>query len=113
MVAAVPLHPDRQRTRGYNQAELLARELAAQLALPYIGGLRRIRATADQIGLDAAARHENMREAFVADANAFRAQRVLLIDDVCTTGATLDACAVALRAQGARGIYGLTVARPK
>ncbi len=113
VITAVPLHPDRRRERGYNQAELLARELAGRVGLPYAEGLRRIRATADQIGLDAAARRENVRDAFEADASAFRDRRVLMIDDVCTTGATMDACARALGAQGARSIYGLAIARPR
>lgn len=113
LITAVPLHPDRQRERGYNQAELLARSLAARAALPYICGLKRTRPTADQIGLDMGARHENVRGAFAADGTAFAGRRVLIVDDVCTTGATLDACAVALRAQGACEIYGLTVARPR
>jgi ComF family protein len=113
LITAVPLHPERERDRGYNQADLLARELAPRVALPYKGGLERIRATQDQIGLDAAARHENMREAFAADPTAFRGCRVLIVDDVCTTGATLDACAAALHSQGARLTYGLTVARPR
>ncbi len=113
LITAVPLHANRQRERGYNQAELLARSLAARVALPYTGGLKRTRATADQIGLDMGARHENVRDAFAADGAAFAGRRVLIVDDVCTTGATLDACAVALRAQGACEIYGLTVARPR
>lgn len=113
LITAVPLHTDRQRERGYNQAELLARRLAAGVGLPYVGGLKRTRATADQIGLDVQARHENVRDAFAADRGAFAGRRVLLVDDVCTTGATLDACAVALRAQGACEIYGMTVARPR
>ncbi len=113
VITAVPLHPDRRRQRGYNQAELLARELAGRVGLPYVEGLRRLRATADQIGLDAAARRENVRDAFEADASAFRDRHVLMIDDVCTTGATMDACAMALRAQGARSIYGLAIARPR
>ncbi len=112
VITAVPLHPARQRARGYNQAELLARELAARTSLPYIEGLARLRATADQVGLDMAARRTNVLGAFTADPSAFRGRSILLVDDVCTTGATLDACAVALRAQGARHIYGLTVARP-
>ncbi len=113
LITAVPLHPDRQRQRGYNQAEILARELAPRVGLPYLDGMKRIRPTADQIGLDVAMRHENVRAAFAADQTAFRGRHVLIVDDVCTTGATLDACAVALLAQGASRIYGLTVARPR
>ena len=113
LITSVPLHSQRQQERGYNQAELLARGLALRVDLPYVGGLQRNRATKDQIGLDIAARHENMRDAFSADSKAFRGYRVLIVDDVSTTGATMDACAVALESQGARLIYGLTVARPR
>ncbi len=113
VVTAVPLHPARQRQRGYNQAELLARALAVGISLPYVQGVHRLRATADQVGLDARTRRENVRGAFGAEGDVFRGRRVLLVDDVCTTGATLDECAGALKAQGAREVYGLTVARPK
>ncbi|MGE5138685.1 MAG: ComF family protein [Rudaea sp.] len=113
VIAAVPLAPARQRERGYNQAELLARALATSTRHPYVQGLYRTRETADQVGKNAAERHANVRGAFRADAGAFRKKCVLLIDDVCTTGATLDACAVALQAQGVEKVYGLTVARPR
>jgi ComF family protein len=112
-ITAVPLHSSRQRERGYNQSELLARELAVRARRPYWDDVQRVRATADQVGLDARARHSNMRAAFSANAEIFRGQQVLVIDDVCTTGATLDACAVALKAAGAKAVYGLTVARPR
>ena len=113
VVAAVPLAAERLRQRGYNQAELLARELASHLSLPYRSGLDRIRATADQVGLDARARRANVQAAFTAAPSAWQGRRVLLVDDVCTTGATLDECAGALLAQGATSVYGLAVARPR
>ncbi len=111
-ITAVPLHPAREHERGYTQAELIARALADRTGRHYATGLQRIRATADQVGLNATERHANVRGAFQADPISFRQQRILLIDDVCTTGATLKACAAALRAQGARAVYGLTVTRP-
>lgn len=96
----VPLAPGRLRERGYNQALELARPLAKQLQLPLRWqSLRRIRATAPQSGLDRKARARNLRGAFAADP-ALRGQRVLLIDDVMTTGATLAACARSLRRVG-------------
>jgi ComF family protein len=107
----VPLHVERERERGYNQSTLLARELAARrgLALWY-NGIRRIRSTRPQIDLDTSARFENVRQAFAVTTEVAGA-RILLIDDVCTTGATLDACAVALKERGAKSVWGLTLAR--
>lgn len=112
-VTAVPLHVTRQKERGYNQAELLAVELATLIRRPYVKCLIRTRATADQIGLDANARRDNVKDAFAVTGNLIAGKSVLLIDDVCTTGATLDACARTLLAAGARSVYGLTVARPR
>ena len=112
-ITAVPLAPARLHTRGYNQSELLARALAGRCSRPYVGDLRRVRETADQVGLDANARRQNVSGAFEADPASFRGRRVLVIDDVCTTGATLDACAIALLDSGAKAVYGLTVTRPK
>lgn len=113
LVTSVPLHPTREQERGYNQAELLARHLAQTRALPYQRLLTRTRATADQIGLDGKARRINVADAFDANPIVTADKNVLLIDDVCTTGATLDACAVALFQGGARTVTGLTVARPR
>lgn len=113
LVAPVPLHPARQRRRGYNQAERLARPLAESLALPSAPGcLRRVRATADQIGLDAGGRRANVAGAFaVARPASVAGRTVLLIDDVATTGCTLDACGRALLDAGATAVYALVLAR--
>jgi ComF family protein len=113
LVAPVPLHPGRERRRGFNQAALLARALAERAGLPVEARLlRRTRATAAQVrsgGVEA--RRANVANAFaVTDAGRARGRTVLLVDDVCTTGATLRACADALRAAGARSVYGLTFA---
>jgi ComF family protein len=111
-IVPVPLHPLRRRERGYNQAELLARRVGRAARLPvYPDALRRVRATAVQMTLDAAQRRANVAEAFECIAPELRGAAVLLIDDVCTTGATLDACAVALKAAGAEAVHGLTLAR--
>jgi ComF family protein len=111
-VTSVPLHPSRQAERGYNQAELLAEQLAEMQHLNYMRILSRIRPTVDQIGLDARARRVNVAAAFSASRSSLAGKTILLVDDVCTTGATLDACAVALFQSGADAVYGLTVARP-
>jgi ComF family protein len=112
VVVPVPLHTARLRERGYNQAALLARELAQQAGLPIDEGtLVRKRATAPQVELNAKQRKENVHGAFYCSGNALTGKRVLLIDDVCTTGATLEACAVALYENGARSVQALTLAR--
>lgn len=116
LVAPVPLHPLRRWRRGYNQSELLARELAKTLGVPDGEVLRRTRRTPPQVGLSAKARRENVRDAFAADERALERLNpsrgpVLLIDDVCTTGATIAECARALRVAGVAEIYALTLAR--
>ena len=108
----VPLHPSRERDRGYNQSNLLAQRLAAQVGVPVISkGLRRTRVTAVQMELNAAQRKENVSGAFACDDQRVRGARVIVIDDVCTTGATLEACAVAVLKTGAASVMGLTLAR--
>ncbi|HEY4689582.1 MAG TPA: ComF family protein, partial [Anaerolineae bacterium] len=112
VVVPVPLHPRRQKERGYNQSELLARRLGHVAGLPVRPTvLHRTRVTASQMTLNAADRRANVADAFQANAAAVRGLDVLLIDDVCTTGATLDACAMALKAAGAQAVHGLTLAR--
>lgn len=111
-LVAVPLHPARLRQRGFNQAELLARELRDRLDLTAPPGeLVRIRATPPQVGHDRRRRLENVRGAFAWRGPNLDGRSVLLIDDVATTGATLDACAVALRSAGSGLVIGISVAR--
>jgi ComF family protein len=108
----VPLHPTRQRHRGYNQAAILARRAGAALSIPIREELIRVRLTDRQVGLDAAARRANVAGAFEAAAGAdLSGQRLVLIDDVVTTGATLGACAEALLAAGAAEVSAVTLAR--
>lgn len=112
-ILAVPLHPQRQRERGFNQSEELAREVGRQLGLPLLsGGLVRLKMTTQQARLSARERAENMRGAFAWRAAA-PPRRIILIDDVLTTGATMGACALALREAGAEEIYGLALARSR
>ena len=109
---AVPLHRDRLRQRGFNQAELLATQLQALLGLTRPpGALVRIKATPPQVGHDRLWRQENVRGAFVWRGADLRGKPVLVVDDVATTGATLEACAVALRESGSGPVTGVSVAR--
>jgi ComF family protein len=110
----VPLHPSRQRERGYNQSELLAERVSASCGLPIIRtGLERVRATSKQAQQSSVqGRRENMRGAFVWRGGRLP-PHVLLIDDVLTTGATLAECAAALRDGGAVGVRGLALARSR
>ena len=108
-VLAVPLHEARRAERGFNQAELLAQTLAAQIARPLRSDcLRRQIDTRSQVGLSPQERSHNVSDAFLASSE-ITGMRLLLIDDVCTSGATLVACAQALRAAGAVAVYALTV----
>ncbi len=104
LVLEVPLHPARERERGYNQAASLADALADALGSPRLpGALRRVRATRAQARLGEAARRANVAGAFAAVKPArLEGRRVLVVDDVMTTGATMDACLAALDAAGAR-----------
>ena len=112
-VVAVPLHSSRLRSRGYNQAELLARELARSARLPVLAGaVHRVRDTPSQVKVGGReARRANVRGAFRCDDGRVHGKRILLLDDVCTTGSTLSACAEALSAAGAASVWGVTVAR--
>jgi ComF family protein len=107
----VPVHPVRLRERGYNQAALLARRLAVHRPLSVVELLVRSRATTKQHRLDRAARLRNLRDAFVLGDNARPPPRVILVDDILTTSATLEACAATLLAAGCDQVYGFTLAR--
>jgi ComF family protein len=113
VVVPVPLHRQRERERGYNQAALLSRPLAKRLRLPHKALLlMRTRARPDKRILSLEERWESVRGAFATrPGSQVDNLRVLLVDDVLTTGATLDACARALREAGAKSVVGLTVAR--
>lgn len=110
-VVPVPLHPWRRLRRGFNQA----RDLAERLHRPVVNALWRVRATSSQMALNAATRHTNVRHAFVlsplvAGGARLHGARVVLVDDVRTTGSTLDECAKVLRRAGATDVRALTVA---
>ncbi|MDQ6624047.1 MAG: ComF family protein, partial [Verrucomicrobiota bacterium] len=112
LVVPVPLHSARKRERGFNQAELLAEIFCARAGLPLSLALERVRYTTTQTAFDRAERMENLRDAFRLRRNAdVRGCRVLLIDDVLTTGATLSECARVLKVGGATSVHAATAAR--
>lgn len=112
LVVPVPLSRSRLKQRGFNQSELLANELAKRLGLPLgEGRLRRVKETRSQVGLDPSERRLNVKNAFQAEPGAFSGMSVLLVDDLYTTGATLSACARAIRRAGTDRVWGITVGR--
>src|SRR5256886_9387016 len=112
VIVSVPLHPARQRERGFNQASLLAELLSAQTSIPAKPVLERTRYTTTQTALDRSERMENLHNAFRLRKNAdVRGLRVLLVDDVLTTGSTLNECARLLKRAGAFSVHAATAAR--
>ena len=108
-VVPVPLHRSRLRKRGFNQAALLARGLAGRINSPVSDTLQVVRTTRDQVELSAAERRRNVAGAFSASTPA--RGRILLVDDVFTTGATTSACATALLSAGATEVHAVTLCR--
>jgi competence protein ComFC len=112
LIVPVPLHPAKRRERGFNQAELLARALSRRTRLPIVLALERVRYTTTQTALDRTERMENLRNAFrLRPGRNVRGSRVLLVDDVLTTGSTLSECARVLKKSGASSVYAATAAR--
>lgn len=115
VIVPVPLHRHRLRERGYNQSDLLAHDLGAAIGLPVRQDLLlRTKATPSQVKLDASERKKNVAGAFQSPkSEAVAGRRVLLIDDVCTTGATLESCSLALRQAGAQSVWAFTLGRAR
>lgn len=112
VIVPVPLHASRLRERGYDQAAVLAGRLASQVHMPLVEGcLQRTRATLPQMSLGAVERHANVSGAFGCVDERLAGRRAVLVDDVCTTGATLEACGAALFQAGALAVWALTLAR--
>lgn len=112
VIVPVPLHPRRERTRGYNQSELLARTVGKRMGLPVRPGIvRRVRNTPPQVSIENyEERRSNIEGSFACPAG-LSGESILLMDDVVTTGSTMSACAAALKAAGARSVWGLAFAR--
>jgi len=112
LIVPVPLHPARLRERGFNQAHLLATMLGQKIGAPVSSVLERVRYTTTQTAFDRIDRMENLHNAFRLRKKAtVRELRVLLVDDILTTGSTLTECARVLREAGAQSIYAITAAR--
>jgi ComF family protein len=112
LLIPMPLHWRRRWKRGFNQSELLARRVAQSVRVPLSSALQRRRATRPQAGLTNAQRRQNLAGAFqVRKHSSVEDKHVLLIDDVLTTGATVNAAAAALKRAGARRVTVLTLAR--
>lgn len=111
MVTFVPLHGEKEKERGYNQSFLLARELAEAWSLPLQSTLKRCRPTSPQTSLGRGERRRNLHGAFMSEnENNFRDKHVLIIDDVITTGATMEEASRRLIADGARKTTGAALA---
>lgn len=112
IVVPIPLGIKRLKERGYNQSAMLARPFSFAMNKPYRpAALQRNRETRSQVGLSAQERRANVENSFLASREEVEGKIVLIIDDVTTTGSTLNACAQALREAGASVVYGLTLAR--
>lgn len=110
-VVAVPMHPTRLTERGFNQAEVIASALHWELGVPILQGVERVKPTPSQVSLSRQERLSNLNGAFVLqNPGSFRGRSVWIIDDVSTTGSTLEAVAEVLREGGAKAIYGLCLA---
>jgi ComF family protein len=113
LLVPVPLHAQRLRERGFNQSALLARHVSHEIGIPMDAhALRRVRHTAPQVELSGPERLANVEGAFVYAGASLSGRAVCLVDDICTTGATLQACASVLREAGARSVWAFTLARP-
>jgi competence protein ComFC len=112
VLVPVPLGKKRFRERGYNQVGLIAQPLAYRIGLQYEPkALWKTRDTRSQVGLSVLQRRENVHDAYQANPESVKRRSVLLMDDVATTGSTIQACATALLLAGARNVYALTIAR--
>jgi ComF family protein len=108
----VPLSKKRLRERGYNQVALVARPLAYQAVITYAPkALWKSKETRSQVGLNIRQRHENVHNAYQADARVVKQKSVLLMDDVSTTGSTISSCTDTLLSSGEREVYAITIAR--
>ena len=112
-IVSVPLHSSKMRKRGYNQSELLAKYISTKLSIPYVDALKRTKKTQKQSEQSKVERMKNLKNAFTIKASAHKIinSSVLLVDDIYTTGATVDECSKVLMNYGASKVYVITIAR--
>lgn len=112
LITSIPLHKSKIKSRGYNQSELIAKYIAKKINILYSKCLKRINKTKVQNELSKHERRKNVKNAFIAiDTHIIKNKTVLIIDDIYTTGATINECSRVLIEEGAKNIYGLTIAR--
>ena len=109
IVVAIPMHPKKLRRRGYNQAQLLAEDIATALALPFHGCLHKIKNSKTQHELKGKERRNAQKGSYACD--PLHGEKVLLVDDICTTGETMKECARMLKEAGASQVIGLAIAK--
>jgi competence protein ComFC len=107
----VPLHPKRLKWRGFNQSELIAEKISKEFGWSKVAGLTRSKNSKPQAKLDGAERLKNLSNCFTFSGNKIDGKKIILIDDVTTTGSTLEEAAKALKIAGAKNVWGLTIAR--
>ncbi|MFH1553198.1 MAG: phosphoribosyltransferase family protein [Candidatus Omnitrophota bacterium] len=113
LIVPVPLHPSRRHTRGYNQSEIISEALSGRFSAPVCShALIKTKNTVPQMGLSRKNRIKNLKNSFtVVDRLYLVGKSILLVDDIMTTGATLDTCAVTLLGAGAKEVFAFTLAR--
>lgn len=112
LLVPVPLYFLRERWRGYNQAEILAGMIGQKLKMPWENMLRKTRSTKRQVDLEGVRRRKNLANVFKKNSKAeVNGKKIVLIDDISTTGTTLEECAKVLKSSGAKEVWGLVVAR--
>ncbi len=112
LIIPVPLHPSKKRERGYNQSEIIALQISQDMGIRMLNILKRVKNTRTQTELSVQERRRNVEGAFVLlqeFKETIKGKKVLLVDDVITTGATLDACSEVLLKNGAQEVYGVTL----
>ena len=111
VIVPIPLHKNRLRERGFNQSEAIAKSLSEKLKIPVLAALKKIKITPDQTELSGAERRQNLKGVFsVINPERIKSKNIILVDDVKTTGSTLEEAARTLKKTGAKRIFALTIA---